>query len=100
MQRVARYKVVFGRRLVVGPAHLSRSSVFSRDDRCFSAFQDDLGGDAHLLAAVNEALLNRGDALLLFDLFLDLRDLSYKALSVSVYQVIRCISLYDVVGGS
>ena len=33
------------------------------------------GGTLHLLAAVDEALLDRGDALLLLDLFLDLRHL-------------------------
>lgn len=50
MQRIARNQTVVLRRAVVG----------------------------HLLAAVDEALLHRRDALLLLDLFLDLRDLDSR----------------------
>lgn len=72
MQRIAALEIVIGRRLVVDPTVPENISIFPIDnDRNKIATMD----YSHLLAAVDETLLHRRDSLLLFDLFLDLRNL-------------------------
>lgn len=53
-----------------------------RNDGCLSAC---VSPCLHLLAAVDEALLHRRDALLLLDLFLDLRDLAAASASPGLF---------------
>lgn len=76
MQRVAGGEVVLGGRLVVGPA-------VGPGGLALLPYSRELWGCSHLLAAMDEALLDGRDALLLLDLLLDLRNLLVRAWCVS-----------------